>query len=219
MSDFAILWTVAHQASLYFTISLSLLKLMSIESVTPSNHLILYCTLLLLPSVYPSIWVFSNELALCIRWPKYWSFNFSISPSSEYSGLISFQIDWFDLFAVRGTIKSLIQNYSFKSINSSALSLLHDSTLTSELTTGKTIGLTIWTFVDQVMSLLFNTLSKVCHSVSSKEQASFNFVAVVLSDFGAQENKICHCFHFFPIYLPRRDGTGCCGLHFLNALF
>ena len=137
MSDFAILWTVAHQASLYFTISLSLLKLMSIESVTPSNHLILYCTLLLLPSVYPSIWVFSNELALCIRWPKYWSFNFSISPSSEYSGLISFQIDWFDLFAVRGTIKSLIQNYSFKSINSSALSLLHDSTLTSELTTEK----------------------------------------------------------------------------------
>jgi len=174
MSDFATPWTVEHQASLSFTISLSLLKLMSIESVTPSNHLILCCTLLLLTSIYPSIRVFSNESALCIKWPKYWSFNFSISPS--------FQIDWLDLFAVRGTIKSLIQHYSFESINSSALSLLYGSTLTSELTTGKTISLITWTFVGQVMSLLFNTLSKVCHSFSSKEQTSFNFVAVVLSD-------------------------------------
>ena len=131
MSDFATPWTVAHQASLSCTILLSLLKLMSIESVTPSNHLILCCTLLLLPSIYPSIRVFSSESALCIRWPKDWGFNFSISPSSEYSGLISFQIDWLDLFAVWGTIKSLIQHYCFESINSSALRFLYSPTLTS----------------------------------------------------------------------------------------
>ena len=157
-----------------FTISRSLLKFMSIKVVMVFNHLILCCPLLLLPSIFPRIRIFSNESALCIKWPKYWSFNFSISPS--------FQIDWLDLFAVRGTIKSLIQHYSFESINSSALSLLYGSTLTSELTTGKTISLITWTFVGQVMSLLFNTLSKVCHSFSSKEQTSFNFVAVVLSD-------------------------------------
>ena len=148
------------------------------DTIQPS-HPLLHPSL---PDLYPSIRVFSNESALCIKWPKYWSFSFSISPSSEYSRLISFQIDWLDLFAVWGTIKSLIQHYSFKSINSSALSLLHGSALTSELTTGKTIGLTTWTFVGQVISLLFNTLSKVCHSFSSKEQATFNFVAVVLSD-------------------------------------
>ena len=97
-------WTAACQASLSFTISWSLLKLMSIESVMLPNHLILCCPLLLLPSVFPSIKVFSNELALCIRWPKYWSFNFSISPSNEYSGVISFRIDWLDLLAVQGTL-------------------------------------------------------------------------------------------------------------------
>ena len=107
-------WTAAHQASLSFTISLSLLKLMSIESVMPSNHLILCCPLLLLPSTFPSIRVFSNKLALCIRWPKYWSFCFSISPSNEYSGLISFKTDWLDLFAVQGTLKSLLQHHTLK---------------------------------------------------------------------------------------------------------
>ena len=101
-------WTPACQASLSFTISQSLLKLMSIESVMPSSHLILCCPLLLLPSIFPSIRVFSNESALCIRWPKYWSFSFSISPSKEYSGFISFRIDWFDLLAVQGTFKSLL---------------------------------------------------------------------------------------------------------------
>ena len=105
-------WTAAHQASLPITNSQSLLKLMTIESVIPSNHLILCCHLLLLPSVFPSIRVFSSESALWIRWPKYWSFNFSISPSNEYSGLISFRIDWFDLLAVQGTLKSLLQNHS-----------------------------------------------------------------------------------------------------------
>ena len=101
-------WTAACQASLSITNSQGLLKLMSIESVIPSNHLILCCPLLLLPSIFPNIRVFSNESALCIRWPKYWSFNFSISPSNEYSGLISFRIDWFDLLAVQGTLKSLL---------------------------------------------------------------------------------------------------------------
>ena len=111
---FAAPWTAACQASLFITNSQGLLKLMSIESVMPSNHLILCCPLLLLPSIFPSIRVFSNESALCIRWPKYWSFNFSISPSNEYSGLISFRIDWFDHFAIQGTLKSLLQHHSSK---------------------------------------------------------------------------------------------------------
>ena len=111
---FATPWTAAHQASLSFTLSPSLLKLMSIESGMPSNHLIFYYPLLLLPSIFPSIRIFSSELALRIRWPKYWSFSFSISPSSEYSGLISFRIDWFDLLAVQGTLKSLLQHHISK---------------------------------------------------------------------------------------------------------
>jgi len=111
---FATPWTAACQASLSFTISQSLLKLMSIESVIPSNHLILCCPFLLPLSIFPSIRVFSNESALCIRFPKYWSFSFSISPSNEYSGLIYFRIDWFDLLAVQGTLKSLLQHHSSK---------------------------------------------------------------------------------------------------------
>ena len=111
---FATPWTKARQASLSITNSWSLLKLMSIESVIPSNHLILCCPLLLPPSIFPSIRVFSNESALCIRWPKYWSFSFSISPSNEYSGLISFKMDWFDLLAVRETLKSLLQHHNLR---------------------------------------------------------------------------------------------------------
>ena len=113
---FATPWTAACQASPSFTISLSLLKLMSVELVMPSNRLILCRPLLLLPSVFPSVRVFSNESALCIRWPKYWSFSFSISPSNEYSGLISFRIHWFDLVAVQGTLKSLLQHHSSKTL-------------------------------------------------------------------------------------------------------
>ena len=123
-------WTAACQASLSITNSHSLLKLMSIESVMPSNHLILCCPFLLLPSIFSSIRVFSNQLALRIRWPKYWSFSFSISPSNKYSGLISFTIDWFDLLAVQGTLKSLLQHHS-SSINSSVLNLLYGPTLIS----------------------------------------------------------------------------------------
>ena len=122
--------TAAHQASLSITNSWSLPKLMSLESVMPPNHLILRCPLLLLPSIFASIRVFSNESVLCIRWPKYWSFRFNISPSNEYSGLIPFRMDWLDLLAVQGTLKSLLQ-HQFKSTNSSVLSFLYSPTLTS----------------------------------------------------------------------------------------
>ena len=134
---------------------------MSIESVMPSNHLILCHPLLLLPSIFPSIRVFSKESVLHIRWPKYWSFSFSISPSNVYSGLISYRIDWFDILAVQGTLKSLLQHHSSK-----ASILGHSASFTVQLlhpyvTTGKTIALTRWTFVDKVMSLLFNMLSRL----------------------------------------------------------
>ena len=129
---FETLWTAAHRASLFFTISQSMFKLTSIESVMPSNHFILCRPLLIPPSILPSIRVFSNEVALHIRWSKYWSFSFSISPSNEYSGLVSFRIDWFDLLAVQGTLKCLLQHHTqFKSISSSVLSLFHGPTLTS----------------------------------------------------------------------------------------
>ena len=133
-----------------------------VESVMPSKHLVLCCPLLLLPSIFPSIRVFSNESALCIRWPQYWSFSFSISPSNEYLRLISFRIDWFDLLAVQGTLKSLFQHHGSKA------SILQHS---------------------------------------------------ALSDFGAQENKVCHCLNCFPICLPWRDRTGCHDLSFLNVEF
>ena len=136
-------------------------KLMSIESVMPSNHLILCRPLLLLPSIFPSIRIFSNESVLCIRWPKYWSFSFSISSSSEHSGLISFRIDWLDPLSVQGTLKSLLQHHSSK-----ASILLRSAYFIVQLshpymTTGKTITLTRWTFVGKVMSLLFNMLSRL----------------------------------------------------------
>ena len=133
---------------------------MSTELVMPSNHLILCHLLLLLPSIFPTIRVFSNELALCIRWPEYWSFSFSISPSNEYSGLISFRIDWLDLLAVQGTLKSLLQHHRSKAsiLQCSAFFMVQLSHL--YMTTGKTIALTIQTFVGKVMSLLFNILSR-----------------------------------------------------------
>ena len=144
--------------------SLSLLKLMSIESVMPCSHLIL-CRPLFLPQSFPAFpqktWVFSNELVICIRWQKYWSFSFSTSPSNEYSGLISFSMDWLDLLAVQGTLKSLLHHHSTK-----ASVLLHSAFLIVQLahwymTTRKTISLTRWTFVGKVMSLLFNMLSRL----------------------------------------------------------
>ena len=143
---FANPWTEAHKASLSITNTQSLLKLMSIESVMPSNHLIFCHPLLLLPSIFPSIRVFSNESVLCIRWPKYWSLSFKISPSNEYSGLISFQMDWLDLLAVQGSLKSLLQHHSSKAsiLQHSAFFILQLSH--PDITTGKTIALTRWTF-------------------------------------------------------------------------
>ena len=154
------LWTAECQASVSFTISQSLLKFRSIESVMPSNHLILCRPLLLLPSIFPSIRVFSNQSALYIRWPKYWSFSFSISPSNEHPGLISFRTDWLDLLAVQGTLKSLLQHHSSKAsiLRSSAFFIVQLSH--PYMTTGKTIALTRWTFVGKVMSLIFNMLSR-----------------------------------------------------------
>ena len=134
---------------------------MSIESVMPSSHLILCCPLLLPPSIFPSIRVFSSESILCIRWPKYWSFSFSISPSSEYSGLISFRMDWLDLLAVQGTLKSLLQHHSSKASILQLSAFLIVQLSHPYMATGKTIALTRWTFVGKVMSLLFNMLSRL----------------------------------------------------------
>ena len=157
-SDSATPWTAAHQASLSITNSWNPPKPMSIESVMPSNHLILYRPRLLLPSIFPNIRVFSNQSALRIRWPKYWSFSFNNSPSNEHPGLISLRIAWLDPLAVQGTLKSLLQHHSSK-----ASIFLHSAFFIVQLshsymTTGKTIALTRRTFVDNVMSLLFNML-------------------------------------------------------------
>ena len=140
-------WTAACQASLSITKSQSLLKLMSIESVMPSNSLILCHPLLLLPSIFPSIRVFSNESVLCIRWPNYWSFSFSINPSNEYSWLISFRMDWLDVLAAQGTLKSLLQHHSSKASILRCLAFFIVQLSHSYMTTGKTIALTRWTFV------------------------------------------------------------------------
>ena len=157
---FATPWTAARQASLSITNSRSSLKLIPMELVMPSNHLI-FCCPLLWPLIFPSIRVFSNESVLLIRWPKYWSFSFSISPSNEYSGLISFRMDWLNLLAVQGTLKSLLQHHSSK-----ASILRRSAFFTVQLShpymiTGKGIALTRWTFVGKVMSLLFNMLSRL----------------------------------------------------------
>ena len=160
MSNSAIPWTAARQASLFITNSRSPPKHMSIESVMPSNHLILCYPLLLLPSIFPSNTVFSNESALRIRWPKYWSCNFKISPTNEHPGLISFRMDWLDLLAVQGTLKTLLQHHSSKASFFGA-QLFSQSNSHPYMTTGKTIALTRWTFVDKVMSLLSNMLSRL----------------------------------------------------------
>ena len=243
-------WTEACQASLSIN-SQSSLKLMSIESVMPSNHLILCHPLLLLPSIFPSIRVFPNESVLCIRWPKYWSFSISISPFNENSGLISLTIDWLDLLAVHGTLKSLLQYHSSKaSVHwCSAFFMdqlsIHTYIRYPYMTTGKTITMTRRTSVGKLMSLLFNMLSRlvtaflprcmhVCAKVAQSRPTLFESVgsqpglphcrwilyqrskclliswlqspsAVIL-----EPKKIkSHCFHCFPIYLPRSDGTRC----------
>ena len=215
---FATPWTIAHQASLSITNSRSLPKPMSIESVMPSNHLILCHPLLLLPSVIPSIRIFSNESVLYIQWTKYWSFSFR--PSNEHPGLISFRMDWLDLLAVQGTLKSLLQHHSSKAsiLLRSAFFIVQLSH--TYMTIGKTTALTIWTFADKVMSLLFNTLSgfvisflprSKCLLVSWLQSAS----TVILKP----KKIVCPSSHCFPIYLPWSDGAGCHDLSFLNVEF
>ena len=159
-------WTAAHQASLSITNSHSLLKLMSIELVMPSNHLILCCPLLLLSSIFTSIRVFPNESVLHIRWPKHWTFSFSISPSNEYSGLISCRVDWFDLLAAQRTLKSLLQHCSSKTSIFWCSAFLIVQISCSYTTTGKTIALNRQTFVSKAMSLLFNMLSRFVIALS-----------------------------------------------------
>ena len=160
MSDSVTPWTTACPASLSLTISWRFLKLMFIDSMMPSNHLILCHPLLLLPAIVPSIRVFCSELALCIRWAKFWTFSFSIRPSSEYSGLISFMIDWFDLLVVQGTLKNLLQHHSLKTSVFWCSAFFMIQLSHPYLTTGKTIALTRWTFVGRMMPLLLNTLSR-----------------------------------------------------------
>ena len=172
-----------------------------------------------LPSIFPSIRVFSKESALCIRWPKYWNFSFNISPSNEHPELISFRIDWLDLLAVQGTLKSLLQHHSSKAsvLRHSAFFMVQISY--PYMTTGETIALTRWTFVGKVMSLLFNMLSRLVITFLLRSKWSFNFMAAVTicSDSGAPQNKVWHCFHCFPIYFPWSDGTRCHDLQFLNV--
>ena len=213
-------WAAALQASLSITNSHSSFKLMSIESVMPSNHLILCHPLLLLPSIFPSIRVFSNGSALHIRRPKYGSFSFNISPSNEYSGLISFRMDWLALLSVQGTLKSFLQYHSWKAsiLWSSAFFTVQLSH--PYMTTGKIIALTRWIFVDKVMSLLLNMLSRLVivflprskHLLISWLQSPS---AVILEP----PKIVCHCSHCFPIYLPWSDGARCHDLSFLNVEF
>ena len=213
-------WTTAHQASLSITNSRSPPKPMSVDSVMPSNHVILCRPLLLLPSIFPTIRVFSSESVLRIRWPNYWNFSFSINSSHEYSALTSFRMGWLGLLAVQGTLKSLLQHHSSK-----ASILRHSAFFIVQLshpymTTGKTIALTRQTFVGKVMSLHFNMLSRLIiafllrgkHLLISWLQSP----SVLILD---PPKIVCQVFHCFPKCLPWSDGTGCHDLSFLNVNF
>ena len=216
---FATPQAAACQASLSITNSQNLLNLMSIESVMPSNHLILCHPLLLLPSIFPSIRVFSNESVLRIRWPEYWSFSFNISPFKEHSGLISFRMDWLDLLTVQGTLKSLLQRHSSKaSILLCSAFFIIVQLSHPYVTTGKTIALTRWNSVEKVMSLLFNMLSRlVITFLPSSKHLLISWLQSPSAVIWGLQNKVCHCFHCFSIYLPWSDGTGCHDLRFLNV--
>ena len=207
---FATPWIAALQACLSITGSRSLLKLMPIESVMPSRHLTLCRPLLLLPPIPPSIRVFSNESTLCMRWPKYWSFSFSISPSNEHPGLISFRMDWLDLLAVQGTLKSLLQYHSSKAsiLWRSAFFIVQLSH--PYMTTGKTIALTRRTFVGKVTSLLFTMLSRlVITFLPRSKRLLISWLqspsAVILEPKKMKSDS----FYCLPIYFPWGDGTRC----------
>ena len=194
-------WIAARQASLSITNSRSSLRLTSIESVMPSSHLILCCPLLLLPPIPPSIKVFSNESTLCMRWPKYWSFSFSVISSKEIPGLI-FRMDWLDLLAVQGTLKSLLQHHSSKASVLQCSAFFTVQLSHPYMTTGKTIALIKWTLVGKVMSLLFNMLSRlVITFLPRSKRLLISWLqspsTVILEP---PQNKVWHCFHCFPIY-------------------
>ena len=215
---FATQWIEASQASLFVTNCRSPPKPMSIESVMPSNHLILCCPLLLLPSIFPSIGVFSSESALCIRWPNYWSFSFNISPSNEHPGLISFRMDWLDLLAVQGTLKSLLQHHSSKASILRRSAFFTAQFSHSYMTTGKTIALTRRTFVDKVMSLLLNMLSRLVITFLPRSQRLLiswlqSPSAVILEPQKIKSDTVSTV----PIYLPWSGGPGCHDLSFLNV--
>ena len=192
-------WSAARQACLSITNSQILLRLISIELVMPSNHFILCCPLLLLPSFFPSIWIFSNESALHIRWPKYWSFSFSISPSNEHPGLISFRMDWLDLLAVQGTLKSLLQHHRSKASNFQHSAFFIFQLSHSYMATGKTTALTRQTFVSKVMSLLFNMLSRlVIVFLPRSKRLLISWLhlpsAVILKPEKIKSVTVCHLF-------------------------
>ena len=215
LSDSATPWTAAPQASLSITNCWSLPKLISIESVMPSNHLILFYPLLL-PSIFPSIRVFSNESTLHIRWPKYWSFSFNINPSNEYSGLISFRMDWLDLLAVQGTLKSLLQHHSSKPsilwCSASFIAQLSHPPVTN----GKTITLTRWTFVGKVMSLLSNMLSRLVITFLPRSKC------LLISWLPSPSAVIFETKKIKSVTVstvPQSDGTRCHYLSFLNVEF
>ena len=210
-------WITACQASLSITNSWSLLKLMSIKPVMPFNHVILYRPLLLLPPIPPSIRVFSNESILLTRWPNFWSFIFSISPTNEHPGLISFRMDWLDFLAVQGTLKSLLQYHSSKAsiLWLSALFMVQLSH--PYMTTGKTVVLT-WTFVSKVMSLLFNTQSRFIIVFLPRWSVFwFHGCSYCLQWFWCSRKWSLSLFLFFPIYLPWSDRTENHDLGFLNV--
>ena len=186
------------------TNSLSSHRLMCLESGLPSSHLIFCHPLLLLPPIPPSIKVFSNESTLCMRWPKYWSFSFSIRPSNEHPGLISVCMDWLDLLAIQGTLKSPLQHHSSKASILQRSAFFTVQLSHPYLTTGKTIALTRWTFAGKVISLLFKMLSRLVLTFLPRSKRLLiswlqSPAAVILEP---PKNKVCHCFHYFPISLP-----------------
>ena len=216
---FATPWTAARQAALSITNSQRMLKFMSIESVMSSNCLILCCPLLLLPSILPSVRVFSNKSVFRIRWPKYWSFSFSISPSNEHSELISFRIDWFDLLAVQGTLKSLLQHHRSKAsiLWRSAFFMVQLSH--PYMTTGKTIASTRQTFVGKVMSLLFNMLSRLVIAFVPRSKRLLISWQQSPSAVILEPKKIKSVTVSFPHQFPWSDRTRCHDLSFLNVEF
>ena len=214
-------WTAECQASLSIINAWTLHKFMSIKLVMPSNHLILCHPFLLLTSIFPRSMVFPNDSVLSIRWLKYWSFSFNISPSSEYSWLISFRMDWLDLLAVQGTLKILLQHHSSKTsiLRHSAFFMVQLSH--PYMTIGKTIALTRWTFVVKVMSLLFNMLSSLFIAfLPGSKRLLISWLqlppAVILE---SPQRKSLTVFHCFPICLPWSDRTRCLDLSFLNVEF